>query len=188
VQTRRVERGMWRLDRPPVTPVSADLTFQLTGVDRSRMVIGVSGLPAGMAVKSVQHDGRDITNVPTTFTGGAAASPITIVVTTRVAEPSIRVVDDQGNAVAQAHVVVFPADPSRWAGGWTAATARGGAVTLPSMPAGHYLVTALSVADFVVMSRNPDRIPDAAGVATRMTFSEGDRKTYEQKLSKMPPR
>ena len=188
VQTRRTGRGMWRLERPPITPVGPGLEFELTGVDRQPLVIGVSGLPAGIALKSVQHDGRDITSVPTSFSSGAAASPLTIVLTTRVAEPSIRVVDDQGTAVARAYIVVFPADPARWPGGWSGTPAEGGAATLPAMAPGEYLVTALSPVDFVVMSRNPDRIPDAAAVATPMTFGERDRKTYDLKLSKMPPR
>jgi len=188
VQTRRIGRGMWRLERPPVTAVGPGLTFELTGVDRQPLVIGVWGLPAGVALRSVQHEGRDITGIPTTFSSGAAASPLTIMLTTRVAQPSIRILDDRGSAVTRGYVVVFSADAARWAGGWSAEPAQGGAVTMPAMPAGDYLVTALSVADFLVMSRDPDRIPDVAAAAVRMTFDVGDRKTYDLTLAKVSAR
>jgi hypothetical protein len=186
VRGRHVGRALWRLDRPGAAPVSDTLAFQLENADRLPMVVGISEPPKGWAVKSVLYDGRDITNIPTEFIRGSAAAPLRIVLTNRVAEPSIRVVDQPGNAGVQGYLVIVPANRAQWTGGFSTQPIETGTVHLPAMSPGDYLVAALSAADGVLLSRDPDRIADVAAVATAMTFAEGDRQTYDLALTRMP--
>jgi hypothetical protein len=178
------------MSRPPFSPVNDRLGFELTGLYRVPLIVGIQGLPEGWVVKSVRYDGRDITGAPTDFGVESTPRAIEIVVTNRVARPSVRVTDERGLPVTGYHVVLVPWDPTRWRDailGSPPATSPDGVQQLgPRLP-GEYLLAALSTADYLLLIRDPTRFDDLAPVASRVRLAEGDSRTYELRLTELPP-
>lgn len=176
-------------ERPPVSAVDDELNFELAGVYRLPLVVGIQGLPDGWVLKSVRYDGRDITNVATDFGAAARARRLDVLVTNRVAKPAIRVTDDAGHPVTAYQVVVLPADPARWNGvlaGLPDAPSRDGVSKLgPTLP-GDYLVAAITPDDYRVLAHRPSRIDTLRSIARRVTFAEGDERILELHLTRLP--
>jgi len=191
VQTRPSEERLLRFDmRPPFAPVDDSLGFELKGLYRLPLAIGIDGLPDDWALESVRYDGRDITHVATDFGSSPSPSRLEIVLTNRVAHPSVRVADDQGVPVISYQVVAVPADSSRWKlalGGVQKTVPADGVVKLDAMAPGDYLIAALPTYDFYTLMREPARIDDLARVATRVRLTEGDVRTFELRLINLPP-
>ena len=176
--------------RPPFSAVDDQLNFELTGLYRRPLIVWLQGLPDGWVVKSVRYEGRDITGVPTDF--GIASSPrrLEIVATNRVATPAVRVIDDQGQPVTSYQVMLIPADPARWKGApWTIqrTPSRDGVLKLGARLPGDYLIAVLTWDDYRVLLREPARLESLAPVMSRATFTEGDDRTLELRLTKLPP-
>ena len=190
-----VRRSMFE-GRPPFSPVGDDLTFELNGLYRRPLLLGIHGLPEGWVAKSIRDGNRDITHVPTDFNSRPSPGGLEIVLTNRVARPSIRVTDQQGAPVTAFQVVAVPVDPAR---------RRVGTVVVPGIPVpgapsgdgvlkmsailpGDYFLAALSGEDYVVVMRDPARIDGIAGVGTRVTLEERDERTFDLRLIGLPPR
>ena len=127
------------------------------------MIFSLTGLPDGWALKSIRHDGIDITNEPTTFGGGSKPGPIDIVATNRVAQPSVRVTDERGDALSAFHVVLLPTDRTRQKGPppWiTGSKAQDGVVKLGAILPGDYYVGALGLEDFGLLMNDLNRLED----------------------------
>jgi len=173
---------------PPVSPVDDNLAFQLNGLYRLPVVVGIQGLPDGWALSSVRYEGRDITHVPTDFGSGPSPGRLAIIVTSRVAHPSVRVTDEDGTPVISYHVLALPADPSR----------RLGLVTIPGSPShdsvlklgamlpGEYFLAALPMAEYLRLMRDRTRIDAVASVGTRVTLAERDDRTFDLRLITLP--
>jgi hypothetical protein len=74
----------------------------------------VLNVPRGWYVKSIQYEGKDITNTPVEFTGSRDPSRLEIVLSNRGGVVSGRVVDDREEAASGARVILFPANPEQW--------------------------------------------------------------------------
>ena len=176
--------------RPPFSAVDENLNFELTGVYRQPLIVGVQGLPDGWVLKSVRYDGRDITDVATDFGMAPAERRIEILATRRVATPSVRVVDDLGHPATSYQVVLVPADPARWRGALLSVprdpSGEGGQKFGPILP-GDYLVAAVSWGDYLVLMRDRARLDGLASVARRVTLAEGDSRTLELHITRLPP-
>jgi Carboxypeptidase regulatory-like domain len=181
--------------RPPFSAVDDRLQFELTGVHRLPLIVGMSGLPDGWLLRSVRLGERDITNLPTDFGSMPEPRRIEIVVTNRVARPAVRVTDDQGRPVTSYRLSLLPADPARW-DGWIARNSsvpdRDGLIKLDPIVPGDYLLAALTPDDYSLVDalRFPDRplkrIRDLAAVSTRITFREGDGQTVDLRMTTLP--
>ena len=177
------------MDRPPTAPVTDKLTFKLAGLYRLPTLFTMTGLPDGWAVKSIRHDGNDITNEPVTLGGGSRPGPIEIVVTNRVAQPSVRVTDERGDALSAFHVVLLSADrarrksPPAWA---TGAKSQDGVIKLNAMLPGDYYVAALGLEDFGLLMNDLTRLEDYMSIAARVTFAERDDRTLDLRLTRLP--
>ena len=66
-------------------------------------------LPDGWAVKSVRVDRRDVTDIPVDLGDAEAPRHLEIVLTNRVANASVRVTDEQGQADTSYRLVILPA-------------------------------------------------------------------------------
>ena len=177
------------MERPPTAPVTDKLTFELAGLYRLPLIFSVTGLPDGWAIKSIRHDGNDITNEPTTFGGGSRPGPIEIVATNRVAQPSVRVTDERGNPLSAFHVVLLSADRARRTGppAWiTGSKSQDGVVKLGALLPGDYYVAALGLDDFGILFNDVARIEDYISVAARVTFAERDERTLDLQLTRLP--
>ena len=190
VQTRPAARSITAaFSRPPYGAVTDDLTFQLTHVYRRPLVVDVTERPEGWVVKSVRFDGRDITNVPTDLTASSATRPLEIVLTNRVARPSVRVLDEQGNPVTAFAVVLLPVDPGRWQGAPLARrgmpSAEGVLDLGPTLP-GDYLLAAIGTDAYLLLLRDPSRIDTLAPTIGRVTLVPDDTRTFDLRLTTLP--
>ena len=176
--------------RPPFSPVDEDLSFKLTGVYRLPLIVHVTGLPDGWVLKSVQYGGRDVTYVPTDF-GGPENARLQIVVTNRIAQASVRVLDDKAQPISSASVVAVPADPARWVLPTAIIAAHrpeGGLMKLGPLLPGDYLVAALSHDDAGLLFSEPAQVEALAALATRVRLVEGDAPTLELRVVSLPAR
>jgi hypothetical protein len=177
------------IGRPQGAAVSDDLTFQLEGLYRLPAVIRTQGLPEGWVVQSVRYDGRDITFAPADFASAEARGPVEIVLTNRVARPSVRVTDDQGAPMTGYAVVTVPADRSRWRHGLTVipgTPSADGVLKMGTLPPGDYVLAALPGAELGLIFRDLDRVAALAAIGTRVTLGVDDTRTIELRLTSLP--
>ncbi len=182
-------RGPLPLSQFPFSAVNDKLEFALNELFHFPLVVGVENLPEGWVAKHVRYEDRDIVDLPTDFAAANPRARLEIVLTNRVARPSVRVTDGQDVPIGSYHIAILPADPNRWKGtAWSvqAVPSRDGVSSLgPRLP-GEYLVAALSMDDYRVLLHNPARVESLASVARRVTLAEGDNPILELHLTKLP--
>ena len=163
------------------SPIRADMSFEFEGlVGPSTLRVRV---PSEWVVKSVRYGGEERINVPTEFKSHIDPSALAIVLTNRPARLVARVLDEKGQPVEDARVIVFPADPQQWDGG------GGSSVFQFGMPrAGTYEFAGLRPAEYLVavmpdgmFFQDDDRRPLEllAKQAERITLLENDQKTID---------
>ena len=168
--------------------VAADGTFTLNGLFGA-LILGTSGpLPKGYVLKSVSYRGRDVTTVPTEFSGDPAHEA-QIVLTNRTSELSGRVLDEKGTTLEAAWVICFPVDPARWRlfgrTQRTAASSGPDGYRLGPLVEGEYLVVAVRTQDFKLLSL-PDDYERLAPVAERITILERERRPADLRVVTVP--
>jgi hypothetical protein len=170
--------------------VDDNLRFELKGIYRLPLAVGIQGLPEGWVLKAIRYEERDITDVATDLGNASSTSRLEIVLTNRVARLSIRVADDKGVPVASHRVVGVPADPSRWKlalGRIVGTPAPDGVLKLGAILPGEYLLAALPADEFSMLFRDPDRLDGLATIGTRVRLVEDDDRTVELRLVNLPP-
>jgi protocatechuate 3,4-dioxygenase beta subunit len=190
VQTRPSDHRAFRYEsRPPYAAVDDNLRFELKGLYRTPLAVGIYNLPEGWVLKSVRHGGRDITHLALDFGSAPADSPIEIVLTNSVARPSVRVIDERGALATPHSILVIPADPSRRRLGTVpimGKPAPDGTLQLDRILPGEYVLVALAASDFSILMRDPDRADSLAAVGTRVSLAEGDTRTIDLRLVPLP--
>ena len=182
--------------RPPFSPVGDDLTFELKGLYRLPLLLGIHGLPEGWVVKSVRDGNRDVTHLPIDFGSRPSPGGLEIVLTNRVARPSVRVTDQQGAPVTAFQVVAVPVNPARRRVGtvvvpgilFPRAPSSDGVLKVGAILPGEYFLAALSTEDSVMLMRDPAWIDGIAGMGTRVTLEERDDRTFDLRLLGLPAR
>jgi hypothetical protein len=143
-------------------------------------------LPDGWAVKTVMHDGRDMTNTPFETKNGQDLSGVDVILTNRVTSVSGQLTDDKGAAVTDGTVMVFAADPRKWAESSRSVRAarpdRQGAWQIRGLPAGEYLAIAI---DYVQEGawNDPEYLDSLRRGAQTVTLAEGAEQTVPLKLA-----
>ena len=170
--------------------VAEDMTFSLKGLVGPSL-ISVSGIPAGAAVREVRYRTRDIRGRPTEFDGDSRY-PLEIVLTTRLAELSGRVVDQRGSPVAAASILYFSTDPEVWDDGplVSGRSRPDGTFRRPGILPGDYFVVAVPEADYQLVSRPFDErqlyLKRLSRVADRVTLLDNDRRALDLTLQRLP--
>lgn len=183
------ERRAHIFDPPSTGPVGEDRAFELTDVSSLPVVIRAEWVPNGWVLKAVHYAGSDVTYTPVDFTRRAAAENLEVVMTNRVARPSVRVIDEKGAPLTEYHVVTLPADPARWVFGPSLTAGKpdaDGARPIDPLLPGDYLIAALSLTDWAAVSRGTLSPESLASVATRVTLAAGDTRVLELKIVKVP--
>jgi hypothetical protein len=97
---------------------NADHTFELKGLMGPRYIranVDPAATPgAQWTLRSVLHDGVDITDKPIDFQPGQAMEDLEVVLTQKVTELSGTITVDAGAALDDTWVVLFPADETLW--------------------------------------------------------------------------
>jgi hypothetical protein len=165
--------------------VHDDWTFEATGLsDRRRF--RVINAPSGWFVKSVSHDGGDITDSGMDFKEGQTVSGIEIVLTQRVSDLSGSVQDSRARPVTDYVVVAFSSDNTKW--GYmtrfvrTARPNQDGRFSIKGLPPDDYLVVALEYLEPGEES-DPEQLERWRAAATRIPLADADTKAVDLTLS-----
>ena len=177
------------LDRTPnngsiaKAEVRADLSFEVTGVHGPRR-IGTNRIVSGWGLKSVIANGVDVTDRPIDFgTASQSLSDVQVILTNRLTEIMATAQNSRGEPTRDFTLLVFPGDRERWYAGSRyfkrAAPEPAGYATVRGLPAGEYLVVALSNAAVLKDSfdawQDPDFLESLIQRATRATLTEGGK-------------
>lgn len=163
-----------------------DHVFYLAGLF-GRRTLQVSNIPPGWFVKAIKYDGKDITDVPTEFTGSRDPSALEIVMSTRGAIVSGRAVDERGEPVRGARVLIFPANRRRW-GAFTvpyAIASATGAFKLGPQRPGDYLVVAVGPNERIPDFEAEERMTRLAEAAERVTLNDAEERTIDLRIEKI---
>lgn len=165
--------------------VKPDWTFEVRGIAGRRLLRPIGQLP-GWHLKSITHDGHDITDTPVEATEGVDLSGIEIVMTQVVSEISGSVQDSRGNATNDYVVVIFAPEPERW-GLQTRFVKLGrpdqtGRFLIRGLPPGSYLAAALEYAE-PGEETNPEFLERLKPLGTSIRVAEGEKKALTLKLS-----
>ena len=119
-----------------------DGTFEITdaiGANR----ISIMPLPSGWAIKTIEYEGKDYSDLPLEIRNGQKIAGVTIVISNKLPTLNGRLVDEKG-AAAEGTVILFPEEPAKWSeGARLVKTARpdpSGAFEIRLVPAGDYLI------------------------------------------------
>lgn len=165
--------------------VRQDWTFDLNGVQGRRVIRPVGQLP-GWYLKSVTHEGNDITDTGVNAADGAEVSGIEILMTQVVAEVSGTVQDSKGTPATDYVVVLFAPEAEKW--GWQTRFVRvarpdqTGRFLSRGLPAGSYLAVALEYMEPGEES-NPEFLERTKALGTTFRLADGEKKSLTLRLS-----
>jgi len=186
--------------RPPfqIDPAGADAS--LAGAGRAGRGNGspvtIGSIPAGQfllhlqdgspwMIKSVTWDGRDYTNTPFDTASTSEITGVTVTLTTLAPDLTGTVQSATGLKADATMVIAFPAEEAQWknTGFWparmkTATVSGAGAYRFSNLPAGSYLVVAISRA-FTPVWRDPEFLGRIAASASRVTLSWGGKSSAD---------
>jgi len=161
-------------------------TFELEGLVGGR-TFRLMNPPKGWYVKSLMHDGTDITDKGFTFKPGENVDGFDLTLTTKQQTITGSVESAKGEGAKEYTVVVFTEDREKWNlsdNRWlnSARADQQGQFKITGLPPGDYLAIAV---DYVEQGewRDPEWLARAARSATRFTLDEGATKTLTLKLA-----
>jgi hypothetical protein len=154
--------------------VRSDGTFSATAAAGGSLV-GVSPLPRGWAIKSIEIGGREIPDGAVELKGGQTIEGTRIVLTDRFPSVIGRVTDDRATD-AEGTVVLFPSDESRWltatANIRSGRTDQKGIFRFETVPPGDYMIVALDAVQTWQIN-DPEFLAEIKSRAERLTIREG---------------
>ena len=138
-------------------------------------------------MKSVTHQGTDITDTGYTFKWGERLTGIQILLTRRATTITGTVQGERGEPVGDYSVVAFSADRDKW-GYPTRISASPGLdqeakFTIPALPPDDYLVVALEYLESG-QEFDPEQLSAWAPLATKVSLSEGGTRSNSLKLTR----
>jgi Carboxypeptidase regulatory-like domain len=155
--------------------VRQDWGFTLTAVMGANR-IGIATLPPGWAIKSIDAQGRDLTDAPVEFSGGEKYEDVVITLTNRF--PTLAgTTTDRKAAPVEAMVIVFADDQSKWAEDSrmvrTVRSDKAGTFKLTALPPGDYQAIAL---EYVLDGdwNDPQFLESLREGASRISLREGE--------------
>ncbi len=187
----RVAGGPVEFDAAPVaggptpTEMHDDWTFALHNLTGS-WVIRADVQSADWTLKRITLEGKDVTDTPIEFKG-KDVDGLEVTLTSRNASIAGAVADASGRPAGRYSVIVFAADPSRWA-----FPSRFLAVGRPNQD-GRFKVTGLPPENYLVLAvpalqgsewQDPDLLETLRPFAQAITLSEGEARTLDLKLRK----
>jgi hypothetical protein len=164
--------------------VNPDSTFEARGL-AGRQAFDVGTLPPGWFLKSVLHQGKDITDAGYDFKPGQNVSGIQIILSQTATTLSGTAQDDESRPIADYTVVAFSADSSRW--GFRTRFVRSvrpdqlGRFTLRGLPPDEYVVVALQYVE-TGQESDPERLASWSTSGTKVALGEGEAKAVTLKI------
>ncbi len=170
--------------------VHGDWSFEMAGISGPRR-LRLLQAPRGWGLERILVNGVDATDTPLRF--GAPNQSLTdveVVLTPRVTEVAGRIADDRGRPVADARVVVFPADSDLWYDRSRflkmSASDAEGAFVVRDLPPGDYFVAAVDrrrASEDNGEWMNPELLDSLTSGASRITLAEGQKISMSPRLT-----
>jgi hypothetical protein len=136
-------------------------------------------------VKSIAHDGRDLTDQPIEIRSGEVMSGVEIVITNRVSILSGALSDSKAAPTNDGTVIVFPEDRTRWSEDSRFVRAarpdRHGRYQIKGLPAGQYLAIALDNVESGVW-HDPEFLDSLRARASKVSIADGGEHDMPLKL------
>jgi hypothetical protein len=136
-------------------------------------------------VKSILHDGRDITDVPFELKSGETLSGVQIVVTNQVSKVTGQLTDANGLPLTDATILVFAEDAAQWADDARGVRAvrpdQQGQYQVKGLPFGAYLAVALEYVEDG-MWNDPEFLDSLRRYAQKVTVPDATVQTIALKL------
>jgi len=168
---------------PAPRPPDSDSTFGTAGVPPGRYFIRIGGPPAGWVMKSVTHEGRDLSETAVELKDDDLTG-VVITFTDRPTEIRGRVRGADGAPDDTATVLIFPTDPEAWvdfglnSGKLRSARADAGSrFTLRVLPGDYYVVAIPE--ESTPGWRDPKVLEPLSRHATRVRLFAGDAKVVD---------
>jgi protocatechuate 3,4-dioxygenase beta subunit len=160
-----------------------DRTFILSGLF-GRRVLEVGNVPRGWYVKAIRYHGEDILDVPVQFKSGTQSSDLQIIVSTRGARVSGRVIDDRGDPVRGAPLMLLQADRPQptVVQSMMATSAATGAYRLGPVRGGDYFVVALPPSASWPDLRDAATLKRVTESAERITLADEEQRSMDVRL------
>jgi len=165
--------------------MNPDRTFELSGL-AGRQTFRTGTLPEGWFLKSVTHDGVDITDTGYDFRAGQRVSGVEIRLTRRATSVSGTVQDARGDPVGDYTIVAFSTNADRW--GYqtrfirSARPDQSGKFTIRALPPDEYFLVALEYVE-TGQEFDPEQLAGWKALATTIALREGEAKTVSLKLT-----
>jgi hypothetical protein len=168
---------------PGSSQVGADGSFSIKGVfGHARIRVDLSD---DWMVKSILHDGRDITDVPFELKSGETLSGVQIVVTNQVSKVTGQLTDANGLPLTDATILVFAEDAAQWADDARGVRAvrpdQQGQYQVKGLPFGAYLAVALEYVEDG-MWNDPEFLDSLRRYAQKVTVPDATVQTIALKL------
>lgn len=150
------------------------------------VLIRLTGLPSGWAIKGIEVDDRDHADVPMEVRGGRRIDNVRVVITNQFPSVTGRITDERG-APADGTVLLFPADSEKWLeSAGSARSARpdqSGLYRFESVRPGDYLLVAVeSMQQWQVY--DPEFLEQLRGQATKVTLTRNEAETVNLTLER----
>ena len=172
----------------PAAQVRTDGTFEFAGLVPGvyRLSATVTGA-AGWWARSAMLGERDLLDVPLEVGLAADARPVAITFSDRPATISGSLRAPEGTPAPDYFVVVFPADRALWRAGsrrvQTARPATNGGFSVRGLPAGDYLIGALTDMDPADV-HDPAFLEQVAAAAIKIQVADGEQKRQDIQISR----
>jgi hypothetical protein len=143
-------------------------------------------VPEGWMLKSVTHQGRDITDAPIEMASGEELSGIEVLITDQVTSIAGQLRDQKNALVPHATVLVFSSDSQKWFENARRVRAarpdQQGQWQVKGLPAGEYLVIALDYIEDGAW-HDPEYLESLRRDAGTVTLAEGGKETVPLKVT-----
>jgi hypothetical protein len=162
-----------------------DRTFRLTRMFGKQM-LDVANIPRGWYVKSIRYAGKEIIDVATEFKAGTDPSALEIVLSNRGATIAGRVMDERGEPVRGARIVIVPTDPARW-GMFRdyVPSSPTGTFRLGPQRAGDYTVVAVGPSGAMPQPVDRARFAQLIQAGERITVGENEERALDLTVAKL---
>jgi hypothetical protein len=165
--------------------VKPDLTFELSGLF-GPLTVQVGNPPRGWIAKSIRFKGEEIIDTLHDFTNARASDLLEILLTSRGARVSGRVLNDRGEPTSDATVMLLPADAAKRRsplsfGPGGASPKPDGSYQLGPVRAGEYLIIAVGLGTVP----NAEYLEQLVRNAERITLVEDEQQSLDLRIAKL---
>jgi hypothetical protein len=180
IQPSPVVLGLGRDSQPVVREDGTFVAENVFGKARFRVT-----LPEAWMLKTILHDGRDISDAPIELGSRQSITDVQIVITDRVTRVSGRLEDEKRAPIRDATVVVFDADAEKWFETSRRVRAvrpdQDGRWEVKGLPAGEYLAAAFDYVEDGAWN-DPEYLERLKRDAEKVSLAEGGSQTVPLKL------